>query len=58
MKKCLLLSKKKKSCWIINRPIAYLYNESDLIDPVTPNKLLFGRNILYTNTEHFDAKRD
>ena len=31
-----------------NRPITYLYAESDLIELVTPNKLLFGRNLLYT----------
>ena len=41
-----------------NRPITYLYTESDLIKLVTPNKLLFGRNLLYTNTEQFDDKTD
>ena len=41
-----------------NRAITYLYTESDLIEPVTPNKLLLWRNLLYTNTEHFDAKTD
>ena len=41
-----------------NRPITYLYTESDLIEPVTDNKLLFARNLLHTNTEHCDAKTD
>ena len=41
-----------------NRPITYLYTKSHLIEPVIPNKLLFGRNLLYTNTKHFPAKTD
>lgn len=32
--------------------------KSDLMEPITPNKLLFGRNLLYRNTDHFDAKTD
>lgn len=41
-----------------NRPITYLYTESDLIEPVTPNKLLFERNLLYINTEHCNGETD
>ena len=41
-----------------NRPITSLYTEKDLIEPVTPKKRLFGRNFLYTSTEHFDDKTD
>ena len=41
-----------------NRPMTYIYTENDLIEPVTANKLLFRRNLLYTNIEHFDAKTD
>ena len=33
-----------------NKPITYLYSESDLIEPITHKKLLFGRNLLYVNT--------
>ena len=36
----------------------YLFTKSDLMEPITPNKLLFGRNLLYRNTDHFDAKTD
>ena len=32
-----------------NKPITYLYSESDLIEPITHKKLLFGRNLLYVN---------
>ena len=35
-----------------NRPITYLYTDSDLIKPVTPTKPFFGRNVLYKNIEH------
>ena len=41
-----------------NRPITYSYTESDLIETVTPNKPLFGGNLLYANTEYFDAKAE
>ena len=41
-----------------NRPITYLFTESDLIEPVFPKQLLLGRNLLYTNTKHFDVKAD
>ena len=41
-----------------NRPITYLFTESDLIEPVFPKQLLLGRNLLYTNTKHFDVKTD
>ena len=34
---------------INNRPIFYTYFESDLIEPVTPNKLLYGRNLKSIN---------
>ena len=37
------------------RAITYLYNENDLVERITPNKLLFGRNTLHVNTGHFDA---
>ena len=30
---------------INNRPISYTYFELDLIEPITPNKLLYGRNL-------------
>ena len=40
-----------------NRPITYFYTESNLIEPVTPNNLLLGRNLLYTSTEHFVATK-
>ena len=40
-----------------NRPITYFYTENNLIEPVTPNNLLLGRNLLYTSTEHFVATR-
>ena len=33
----------------------YLYTESDLIKLVTPSKLLFERNLLHANAEHFVA---
>ena len=33
-----------------NKPITYLYSESDLIEPITHKKRLFGRNLLYVNT--------
>lgn len=39
-----------------NRPTTYL--ESDLIEPVTPDKPLFRRSLLYANTEQFDAKTE
>ena len=42
---------KKIEIALNNRPITYLYTENNLIEPVTPNKRLFGRNLLYTNTE-------
>ena len=31
---------------LYNKPITYLYSESDLIEPITHKKLLFGRNLL------------
>ena len=34
---------------INNRPISYTYFESDLIEPITPNKLLYGRNLEVIN---------
>ena len=49
---------KKIEIALNNRPVTYLYTESGLIEPVIPNKFLFGRNLLYTNTEHLDAKTD
>ena len=35
---------------IYNRPISYTYFESDLIEPITPNKLLYGQNLEVINT--------
>ena len=32
-----------------NRPISYTYFESDLIEPITPYKLLYGRNLEVIN---------
>ena len=32
-----------------NRPISYTYFESDLIEPITPYKLLYERNLEVTN---------
>ena len=34
---------------INNRPISYTYFESDLIEPITSNKLLYGRNLEVIN---------
>ena len=34
---------------ISNRPISYTYFESDLIEAITPNKLLYGRNLEVMN---------
>ena len=38
------------------RAITYLYTESDSIEPVTPDKLLFGGNTLYAKNKRFYAK--
>ena len=32
-----------------NRPISYTYFESDLIEPITPNKLLYGQKLEVIN---------
>ena len=34
---------------INNRPIPYTYFELDLTEPITPNKLLYGRNVEVIN---------
>ena len=34
---------------ISNRPISYTYFESDLIEAITPNKLLYGQNLEVMN---------
>ena len=40
------------------RAITYLYTESDSIEPVTPDKLLFGGNTLYAKNKRFYAKTE
>ena len=46
--------------FINNRPISYNF-ESDLIEPITPNKLLYGRNLevinIAYNTEYLTELR-
>ena len=48
MMKWLQSLKKFKTLLIID-PVFYTYFESDLIEPVTPNKLLYGRNLKVIN---------
>jgi len=40
-----------------NRPLTYLYSENDMIEPITPNKLLHGHNIYTFVNENRDIKQ-